>query len=329
MAACRPAASAISWRPWPACTTNSPARPSRYRLPRSSHTYAPSPRSITVSGSHPSPEQRREVQPEVIGGCGRQLVAGHGMGGLHPSGHRRSVNPDSPVRVHRRRAGTRPVDGTERVMMRRRQLLKGASGMGMAMALGPGVLAAALAAPAAPVQPGDSPYGELLPPDVNGLQLPEGFTSRIVAVSLTPVAGTTPHLARVPRRRRVRADRRRRVDLRLQLREPAAGRRADRHRASARSSGSGGVGRHPLRRRRQRRRRLPDPRGQPQQLRRRPHAVGHLAHLRGVGGATSPTPPAGCGSATRSAGRAVLRLVARACSSTRPRSSTPTGATST
>lgn len=39
-------------------------------------------------------------------------------------------------------------------------------------------------------QPGDSPYGPLLPADSNSLQLPEGFTSRIVAASLTPVAGT-------------------------------------------------------------------------------------------------------------------------------------------
>jgi hypothetical protein len=70
----------------------------------------------------------------------------------------------------------------------RRQLLKRATGMGMAMALGPTFWQRALAAP---VQPGESPYGELLPPDANGLQLPEGFTSRVVAVSLTPVAGTT------------------------------------------------------------------------------------------------------------------------------------------
>jgi hypothetical protein len=72
--------------------------------------------------------------------------------------------------------------------MQRRQLLKGASGMGMATALGPGFWQRALAAP---VQPGASPYGELLPPDANGLQLPEGFTSRVVAVSMMPVEGTT------------------------------------------------------------------------------------------------------------------------------------------
>lgn len=60
--------------------------------------------------------------------------------------------------------------------------------MGMAMALGSSFWERALAAP---VQPGESPYGELQPPDANGLELPAGFTSRVVAVSLTPVAGTT------------------------------------------------------------------------------------------------------------------------------------------
>jgi hypothetical protein len=60
--------------------------------------------------------------------------------------------------------------------------------MGMAMALGSSFWTRALAAP---VQPGESPYGDLLPPDANGLQLPAGFTSRVVAVSLAPVPGTS------------------------------------------------------------------------------------------------------------------------------------------
>jgi secreted PhoX family phosphatase len=63
--------------------------------------------------------------------------------------------------------------------------------MGAALSLGPGFWQRALATPAAPVQPGDSPYGPLQPPDVNGLQLPPGFTSRVVASSLLPVAGTS------------------------------------------------------------------------------------------------------------------------------------------
>ncbi len=72
--------------------------------------------------------------------------------------------------------------------MKRRQFLARASGMGAALALGTDFWSRVLAAPA---QPRPSPYGELQPPDANGVQLPAGFTSRIVAVSLTPVAGTT------------------------------------------------------------------------------------------------------------------------------------------
>lgn len=46
------------------------------------------------------------------------------------------------------------------------------------------------AAFADPAQPGPSPYGDLLPPDANGLHLPEGFTSRIIARSGDKVEGT-------------------------------------------------------------------------------------------------------------------------------------------
>jgi len=56
-----------------------------------------------------------------------------------------------------------------------------------AVALGPGFWERLLAAPA---QPGPGPYGSLQPPDPNGLMLPAGFSSRIVARSGLPVAGT-------------------------------------------------------------------------------------------------------------------------------------------
>ena len=39
-------------------------------------------------------------------------------------------------------------------------------------------------------EPGDSPYGPLGEPDANGIRLPEGFTSTIVARSSEPVTGT-------------------------------------------------------------------------------------------------------------------------------------------
>lgn len=61
--------------------------------------------------------------------------------------------------------------------------------MGMSLALGSGFWARALAGPATP---GPSPYGPLrTEADANGLLLPEGFTSRVVARSLQPVPGTT------------------------------------------------------------------------------------------------------------------------------------------
>jgi len=72
--------------------------------------------------------------------------------------------------------------------MNRRQFLRTTGGLGAAVGLGAGFWREALAAPA---QPGPSPYGELLAPDANGLRLPAGFTSRVVATSLLPVAGTT------------------------------------------------------------------------------------------------------------------------------------------
>lgn len=72
--------------------------------------------------------------------------------------------------------------------MRRRQFLGGATGMGMAMALGSSFWERALSAPA---QPGPAPYGDLLPPDANGVMLPPGFTSRVIATSLGLVPGTT------------------------------------------------------------------------------------------------------------------------------------------
>jgi uncharacterized protein len=64
-----------------------------------------------------------------------------------------------------------------------------ASGMGMALGLGNGFWTRAFASTA---QPGPSPYGPLrTEPDANGLLLPEGFESRVVARALQPVPGTS------------------------------------------------------------------------------------------------------------------------------------------
>ena len=56
-----------------------------------------------------------------------------------------------------------------------------------AVIAGPSIWRAALAAPA---EPGPGPYGELKGPDANGLMLPEGFTSRLIALSRQRVAHT-------------------------------------------------------------------------------------------------------------------------------------------
>ncbi|WBB72279.1 DUF839 domain-containing protein [Micromonospora sp. WMMD1128] len=49
----------------------------------------------------------------------------------------------------------------------------------------------AAAAPATPAQPGPGPYGDLLAADANGLQVPAGFTGRVVARSGQRVPGTS------------------------------------------------------------------------------------------------------------------------------------------
>lgn len=68
-------------------------------------------------------------------------------------------------------------------VVRRRTLLKGAA-LGTALAFSPAFYRHALAAP---TTEGPGPYGALQDPDANGVMLPEGFTSRIVAVSGEPV----------------------------------------------------------------------------------------------------------------------------------------------
>jgi secreted PhoX family phosphatase len=73
-----------------------------------------------------------------------------------------------------------------RPLRRRDFLASGLVALGAA-ALGPLAWRAVLADPA---RPGRSPYGPLRDPDVNGIMLPEGFTSRIVAISGLPVLGT-------------------------------------------------------------------------------------------------------------------------------------------
>ncbi len=75
--------------------------------------------------------------------------------------------------------------------MERRTLLRWAAGAGAAALLPAGVwreLAHALGTPAVP---GVGPYGPLGEPDANGIRLPDGFSSRLIAVTGQVVAGTT------------------------------------------------------------------------------------------------------------------------------------------
>lgn len=71
--------------------------------------------------------------------------------------------------------------------MERRNLLRAAVVGGASLALGFTMSKAAMAGPA---QTGPSPYGPLQSPDANGIRLPSGFTSRVVARSGQTVAGT-------------------------------------------------------------------------------------------------------------------------------------------
>jgi hypothetical protein len=71
-------------------------------------------------------------------------------------------------------------------MIRRREfLISAGAGVG-ALALGPARWQRALAA-AAEAQTGPGPYGPLLDPDANGVRLPAGFTSRVIARGGVPV----------------------------------------------------------------------------------------------------------------------------------------------
>ncbi len=76
--------------------------------------------------------------------------------------------------------------------MKRRNFLRAAMVGAGVTAFGNTLTPSAMAAPA---QNGPSPYGPLQPANANGIQLPAGFTSRIVARSGQQVAGYTWHRA--------------------------------------------------------------------------------------------------------------------------------------
>ncbi|MFK0257872.1 alkaline phosphatase PhoX [Streptomyces sp. NPDC090445] len=73
--------------------------------------------------------------------------------------------------------------------MERRTFLRGAVVGTSAAAFGGTLMRGA--AYAAPAQPGPGPYGALGPADANGIMLPSGFTSRVIARSGQTVSGTS------------------------------------------------------------------------------------------------------------------------------------------
>ena len=67
----------------------------------------------------------------------------------------------------------------------RRRFLQTGLAAAASVSFGPGFWRDALAVP--PAQPGAGPYGPLRAPDANGIMLPQGFTSRVIAKSGQPV----------------------------------------------------------------------------------------------------------------------------------------------
>ena len=72
--------------------------------------------------------------------------------------------------------------------IRRRDFVGGAAAAAGALAFGPTFWRDVFAAQGATA--GVSPYGALLAPDANGIMLPAGFRSRVVARANAPVSGT-------------------------------------------------------------------------------------------------------------------------------------------
>ena len=73
--------------------------------------------------------------------------------------------------------------------MRRRDFVAAGAAAAGALAFGPTFWKRAFEAEGATA--GTGPYGPLLPPDANGIMLPAGFSSRVIARGNVPVTGTT------------------------------------------------------------------------------------------------------------------------------------------
>ena len=133
----------------------------------------------------------------------------------------------------------------------------------------------------AAVVAGPGPYGALQAADANGIQLPAGFTSRLIGTHRPGGRRHRVQLARRSRRRRLLPGARRRLGLRVELRGGAAAPAAPARCASPPTASIAAAYRILA--------------GTTAQLRRRAHAVGHLAVVRG-----ERVRRARCTSATRS-----------------------------
>jgi uncharacterized protein len=82
------------------------------------------------------------------------------------------------------------VEGRAALTVSRRAFIQSGLLGGAALAFGPTFWREALSASADPARIGDGPYGPLGPPDANGIRLPNGFSSRVIARAGQPVGST-------------------------------------------------------------------------------------------------------------------------------------------
>ncbi|HEX2232055.1 MAG TPA: alkaline phosphatase PhoX, partial [Thermoleophilaceae bacterium] len=75
-------------------------------------------------------------------------------------------------------------------MLNRRSFIQSGLAAGTALAFGPAFWREALEASADPARIGNGPYGPLGAPDANGIRLPQGFSSRVIARAGQSVEGT-------------------------------------------------------------------------------------------------------------------------------------------
>ncbi len=79
---------------------------------------------------------------------------------------------------------------SDELRLTRRTAIRAGTALVAGLGIAPAFWRTSRAAAAVPVTPGNGPYGPLQAADANGIMLPKGFTSRVVAQGRTPVAST-------------------------------------------------------------------------------------------------------------------------------------------